>query len=140
MKSIRHKHNNKGRVPFYITLFSLLFTLGSLGSCQDMIETDNDSMVSAPDLNSKTDSVFYALGIAQAMQQLADQYYYVGEMRGELVTVDEANTDKNLKELANYSAGTTNAVTECKRKTNDVPHPSQESIREARHFSQLHET
>lgn len=109
MKSIRHKHNNKGRVPFYITLFSLLFTLGSLGSCQDMIETDNDSMVSAPDLNSKTDSVFYALGIAQAMQQLADQYYYVGEMRGELVTVDEANTDKNLKELANYSAGTTNA-------------------------------
>ena len=97
---------NKGRVSFYITLFSLLFTLNS---CQDMLSTDNDSMVSNPELNTKTDSVFYALGIAQAMQQVADQYFYVGEMRGELVTVDESSTDRNLKELANYSATTTNA-------------------------------
>ena len=53
--------------------------------------------------------MFYALGIAQAMQQVADQYFYIGELRGELVTVDEANTDKNLKELANYSASLDNA-------------------------------
>lgn len=74
-----------------------------------MLETDNESMVSDPGMNSKTDSVFYALGIAQAMQQVADQYFYIGELRGELVTVDEANTDKNLKELANYSASQENA-------------------------------
>ena len=74
-----------------------------------MLSTDNDSMVSNPELNTKTDSVFYALGIAQAMQQVADQYFYVGEMRGELVTVYESSTDKDLKELANYSATTTNA-------------------------------
>ena len=79
----------------------LLFLL--LTSCSDMLSTDNDSMVSDPGMNSKTDSVFYALGIAQAMQQVAD------ELRGELVTVDEANTDKNLKELANYSASQENA-------------------------------
>ena len=85
----------------------LLFLL--LTSCSDMLSTDNDSMVSDPGMNSKTDSVFYALGIAQAMQQVADQYFYLGELRGELVTVDEANTDKNLKELANYSASQENA-------------------------------
>ena len=84
----------------------LLFVLLGLTSC---LSTDNDSMVSDYKLNTKTDSVFYALGIAQAMQQVADQYFYIGEMKGELVTVDEANTDKNLKELANYSATTTNA-------------------------------
>ena len=100
------KYRNKGRVSFYITLFSLLFTLNG---CSDMLSTDNDSMVSNPELNTKTDSVFYALGIAQAMQQVADQYFYVGEMRGELVTVYESSTDKDLKELANYSATTTNA-------------------------------
>lgn len=99
MKKIRGK-------TFYITLFTLLFTLNS---CYDMLSTDNDSMVSDPGMNSKTDSVFYALGIAQAMQQVADQYFYIGELRGELVTVDEANTDKNLKELANYSASQENA-------------------------------
>ena len=74
-----------------------------------MLETDNESMVSNPELNAKTDSVFYALGIAQAMQQVADQYFYIGELRGELVTIDEATTDKNLKELANYSASIENA-------------------------------
>ena len=74
-----------------------------------MLETDNESMVSNPELNAKTDSVFYALGIAQAMQQVADQYFYIGELRGELVTIDEATTDKNLKELANYSASMENA-------------------------------
>lgn len=105
---IKHKHINKNKVPFFFTLFSLLFTLSSLGGCQDMLETANESMVSNPELNTKTDSAFYALGIAQAMQQLADQYFYVGELRGELVTIDEANTDKNLKELANFSANTTN--------------------------------
>ena len=115
MKNSILKYKNKGRVPFCILrkfvsfavpLLALLFTLNS---CQDMLSTDNDSMVSDPKLNMKTDSVFYALGIAQAMQQVADQYFYIGELRGELVTVDEANTDKNLKELANYSAGMENA-------------------------------
>ncbi len=100
------KYINKGRVSFYITLFTLLFTLNG---CSDMLSTDSDSRVSDPELNTKTDSVFLALGIAQAMQQVADQYFYVGEMRGELVTVDEAVTDKNLKELANYSVSATNA-------------------------------
>ena len=115
MKKSNLKYNNKGRVSFYIIrklisfavpLFILLFTLNS---CQDMLETDNDSMAYNPELNMKTDSVFSALGIAQAMQQLADQYFYIGELRGELVTVDEAVTNKNLKELANYSANMDNA-------------------------------
>ena len=94
MKNSILKYKNKGRVPFCIMrkfisfavpLLALLFTLNS---CQDILSTDNDSMVSDPKLNTKTDSVFYALGIAQAMQQVADQYFYIGELRGELVTVD----------------------------------------------------
>ena len=97
----------RGRAGGEAALLGLLVLLFS--SCSDMLETDNESMVSNPELNAKTDSVFYALGIAQAMQQVADQYFYIGELRGELVTVDEANTDKNLKELANYSAGMENA-------------------------------
>ncbi len=90
-------------------LYSIIamFGLCSLVSCADMLETENDSMVTDPALDAKTDSVFYALGIAQAMQQLADQYFFIGEMRGELVatTID---TDNNLRELANYSASASN--------------------------------
>ncbi len=65
-------------------------------------------MVFEPGLGSKTDSVFYSLGVAQAMQQLADQYFFIGEMRGELVTTTNS-TSSYLRELHNYSAQTSNA-------------------------------
>ncbi len=82
--------------------------LFSATSCEDMLSVDNDSMVIDPTLDQKTDSVFYALGIAQAMQQAADQYFFVGEMRGELIApTSYANT--NLKQLADYSADASNA-------------------------------
>jgi hypothetical protein len=85
----------------------VMFGLFATSSCEDMLMTGNDSMVTNPELDNKTDSVFYALGIAQAMQQLADQYFFIGEMRGELVTTTE-HTDNNLRQLADYSATTSN--------------------------------
>ena len=83
------------------------FGLFATTSCEDMLMTENDSMVNDPSLDSMTDSVFYALGIAQAMQQVADQYFFIGEMRGDLVTTTE-HTDNNLRQLADYSANTSN--------------------------------
>lgn len=90
-------------------VYSIIVMAGLLvtTSCEDMLMTGNDSMVVEPELNTKTDSVFYALGIAQAMQQLADQYFFIGEMRGDLVTTT-AHTDNNLRQLADYSATTAN--------------------------------
>jgi len=83
------------------------FGLFATTSCEDMLEVENDSMVIDPSLDAKTDSVFYALGIAQAMQQVADQYFFVGEMRGELSTTT-THTDEDLRQLANYSATASN--------------------------------
>ena len=91
-------------------IYTVIAALGLLSatSCQDMLSVDNDSMIKDPSLNQKIDSVYYALGSAQAMQQAADQYFFVGEMRGELVSpTTYANT--NLKQLADYSASTANA-------------------------------
>ncbi len=83
------------------------FGLFATTSCEDMLMTENDSMVIDPELGDKTDSVFYALGIAQAMQQVADQYFFVGEMRGDLVTTT-TYTDNHLRQLADYSATSAN--------------------------------
>ena len=90
-------------------VYSIIVMCGLFATtaCEDMLMTGNDSMVVEPELDSKTDSVFYALGIAQAMQQLADQYFFIGEMRGELVTTTE-HTDNNLRQLADYSADASN--------------------------------
>ena len=72
-----------------------------------MLESDSSRQLFDPALNQKTDSVFYAYGIMQAMQQLADQYYYQNEMRGDLVKpTDKASM--HLRNLASFSADATN--------------------------------
>ena len=76
-------------------------------SCSDMLETESTRQNIEPELTAKTDSVFYGYGILQAMQQLADQYVFQGEMRGDLVRAT-VYTDNNLRQLANFSATTAN--------------------------------
>ncbi len=88
-------------------LFSFSQSLIFLTSCSDMLESDSSRQLFNPTLDQKTDSVFYAYGIMQAMQQLADQYYYQNELRGELVSLtDKAST--NLRELASFTADASN--------------------------------
>lgn len=88
-------------------IISVISILCASYSCSDMLETDSTRQVFNPQLNEKTDSVYYALGVLQAMQQLADQYAFQGEMRGDLVQTTEY-TDNNLRQLANFTATTTN--------------------------------
>ncbi|MBR1879357.1 MAG: RagB/SusD family nutrient uptake outer membrane protein [Prevotella sp.] len=88
-------------------LLLLSFSPSLLTSCSDMLEVESSRQLSNPDLNQKTDSVFYAYGIMQAIQQLADQYYFQNEMRGDLVKpTDKAST--HLQSLASFSADATN--------------------------------
>lgn len=91
------------------TLYSLIAAIGIFGatSCSDMLDTESSRFVSDPDINNKTDSIFYAYGVMQAMQQLADQYFFQNEMRGELVEPTSKATT-HLKELASFSAGVEN--------------------------------
>ena len=76
-------------------------------SCSDMLESDSSRQVFDPDLNGKTDSIFFSLGILQGMQELADHYVFQGEMRGDLTKVT-GYTDNNLRQLANFTATTAN--------------------------------
>lgn len=78
-----------------------------LPSCSDMLESDSSRQLFDKDLNSKTDSVHFAFGVMQSMQQLADQYVLIGEMRGDLVKTTEY-TDNNLRKLADFSADASN--------------------------------
>lgn len=91
-----------------IKLFiSAVCVLCGIFSCSDMLETDSSRQLFEPELNEKTDTIFYALGILQGMQELADQYVFQGEMRGDLVQTT-TYTDNNLRQLADFSASTTN--------------------------------
>ena len=92
----------KAVLPFY--LFTLL---PMMTSCQDMLETESNLQIFDPELDQKTDSMFYTLGILKGVQQAIDQYVLFNEMRGELTTVNQySSTD--LRELANFSANIEN--------------------------------
>ena len=92
-----------------VGVFSFLLLPSSflLSSCSDMLESDSSRQLFDPALDQKTDSVFYAYGIMQAMQQLADQYYFQNEMRGDLVK-PTLKASTHLQSLASFSADATN--------------------------------
>ena len=79
-----------------------IFSIFGATSCSDMLETDSSRQVFDPSLDSKTDSMFYAFGVMQALQQLGDQYVLQGELRGELVSETEY-TDNNLRQLMHFN-------------------------------------
>ena len=81
-------------------LFGML--LGAT-SCQDMLETESNRQIFDPQLDQKTDSMFYTLGILKGVQQAIDQYVLVNEMRGDLTQVNQY-TEADLRALANFSA------------------------------------
>lgn len=87
------------------------FGLLNIASCSGMLDTDGASdssrMVVDPDLNQKSDSVSFAYGVMEAMQQLADQYFFQNEMRGEL-SVPTSKATTHLKELASFSVSEEN--------------------------------
>lgn len=81
-------------------LFGMLF---GATSCQDMLETESNRQIFDPQLDQKTDSMFYTLGILKGVQQAIDQYVLVNEMRGDLTQVNQY-TESDLRALANFSA------------------------------------
>lgn len=90
---------------FVVTVSCTL--LAAFTACSDMLETESTRQNIEPDIAAKTDSMFYGFGILQALQELGDQYVLVGEMRGDLVKTTKY-TDNNLRQLADFSATTTN--------------------------------
>ena len=93
------KYMNMKKKIFIIAALCGMF----LSSCQDMLETDSDRQIFDPELNEKTDSMFYTLGILKGVQQAIDQYVLVNEMRGDLTQVNQY-TESDLRALANFSA------------------------------------
>lgn len=91
-----------------ILAIAAIFGLFSATSCSDMLDTDSSRQVFDGNLDQKTDSVFFAFGIMQAMQNLADQYVFQGEMRGDNVNLTHY-TDNDLRQLYNFSATAANA-------------------------------
>lgn len=86
----------------------IFFLLGlvtlSMGSCSDMLEVEESRNIDGNKaIDKKTDSLFYAWGIMQAMQQAADMYVLQNEVRGDLLDVT-TSASTHLQTLADFTA------------------------------------
>lgn len=81
-----------------------IFTLGVTTSCEDMFDIDSSRVVIEKDhnLNSAADSAYTTLGILESMRQIADRYVILGEVRGDLVEINE-NTKTSLRNLSEFN-------------------------------------
>ena len=86
------------KVKYFICAISVIC---GLASCEDFFETDSNRQIFDPQLDEKTDSMFYMLGIMKGVQQVADQYVLTNEMRGDLVATN-SYTETSLKNLAQF--------------------------------------
>lgn len=73
-------------------------------SCADMFNIESNRVVydNSHDLGSTADSVYSVMGILHAFQQIADRYVILGEVRGDLVDVNE-HTKASLRNLADFN-------------------------------------
>ncbi|MBQ4380025.1 MAG: RagB/SusD family nutrient uptake outer membrane protein [Bacteroidaceae bacterium] len=74
-------------------------------SCEDMMTPDNKLVTTdfAPQ-----DTLYQMMGIIKRMQKLADRTVLLGEVRADLVDVDQAHSSADIKELGNNDVSTTN--------------------------------
>lgn len=90
-----------------ITALAAIFALSLATSCDDMLDIDSNRVVYEKDhtLGSSADSVYSTLGILQCMQQIADRYVLLGEVRGDLVSTNDL-TNTALRSIAEFNIDT----------------------------------
>jgi len=88
----------------------LMATSVMFSSCADLMETDSELVEYEKDnhLDSPSDSVYSVMGIVYKLQTIADRTVILGELRGDLTTV-QAAASKDLKAIANFTVDTENA-------------------------------
>lgn len=82
--------------------FLVLLLLLSFMSCGKMLETDSEMVEFASDntLNTPEDTLYSVMGIIRGMQVVADRTILLGEIRADLMQVNESATT-DIKALAN---------------------------------------
>ena len=84
--------------------------MGMTTSCSDFFEPDSDRIIYADDshLNNATDTLYSVAGILGKLQALGDRTILLGEMRGDLVDINDV-TSADLRNLSLFNIDDNNA-------------------------------
>lgn len=86
-------------------LCALFIAILSFASCENFFTSDSNRLMydDAYAQMAKNDSVYSLLGILTKLQEVADRYVLLGEMRGDLLMPNDF-TSADLRDVANFSA------------------------------------
>lgn len=92
--------------------FSLLLSLvlsSTLTSCSDYFDTESTHYIDGEKnhLVTATDTIYSVIGILNKLQAIGDRTILLGEMRGDLVTVND-HTSSDLRDVALFQIGDDN--------------------------------
>ena len=88
------------------TMTFLLCGTFLFSSCNDMLNVDSNRVEYEFDDWTLNDSVFSVLGILKSVQNVGDRQVLINELRGDLVTVNEAKAVLDVQELSRFEYNT----------------------------------
>ena len=85
-------------------VLAAIFTIGFTTSCEDMFNIESSRVIYEHnhDLGSTADSAYTTTGILQCVREIADRYVILGEVRGDLVEINN-NTKTSLRNIAEFN-------------------------------------
>lgn len=94
-------HIGKGRAVAALALMAGASLMST--SCSDFFEQESDRIIYANDehLNSAADTIYSVAGVISKLQTIADRTILLGELRGDLVDVNE-NAAADLRSIAMF--------------------------------------
>ena len=84
-------------------LLILSFTLMIFPACDTLLDVDSDRHIFENEhgMNSSNDTLYSMFGVYSQLQKLADSYVVLGELRGDMMSVDQT-ANRFLKEVNNF--------------------------------------
>lgn len=87
---------------FIYSLCILLCGTLFLSSCEDMLEVDSDRVEYDMSPLTLNDTVYSVLGILKNIQAVADRQVLLGELRGDLMVVNEGSAVTDIQKIARF--------------------------------------
>ncbi len=87
---------------FIYSLCILLCGAVFMSSCEDMLEVDSDRVEYDMSPLTLNDTVYSVLGILKNIQAVADRQVLLGELRGDLMVVNEGSAVTDIQKIARF--------------------------------------
>lgn len=95
----------------YTRALFLLMASTLMMSCSDMLNTESDNVAyeNEHQLNNLNDANYAVIGVLAKIQNIADKLVVYGELRGDLMTIDNTNASTDLQAVNQFTSTNTDA-------------------------------